>query len=67
MEPVKLCILTDEQIDDLTAEVEPLCDGDTTDLRDWIAEGNRVGNTAGVSAADIAAEWNEYTQQALGE
>lgn len=57
-------MLTEKQIQKLYAGAEPLCHGDTTDLLDWIREGNRGADLTGRTAQDIADEWNELTAQA---
>lgn len=56
--------LTDAQIQQLYEDALPLCIGDTSDLLDWIREGNRGADISHYTAQDIADEWNEYTAQA---
>ncbi len=56
--------LTESEINALANEIEPLCNGDTSDLRDWIAEGVRAESIIGYTPEQIADEWNELTEQA---
>lgn len=63
MEPKKL---TEEQLIALYIAAEPLCIGDTSDLLDWLRNGNDCADISHYSAEDIAAEWNELTEQAEG-
>ena len=58
--------LTEKQINDLYESAEPMCYGDTSNLLDWIRQGNDGADITHYTARDIAAEWNELTEQANG-
>ena len=58
---------TKKQIDRLVARIITDCQGDTTDLTDWLTEGNRVNGLTGWTDREIIAEWNELTEQAEGD
>jgi hypothetical protein len=57
-------MLSDLELNDLFEKTEPLCNDDTSDLFDWMKEGNSVGGCDGRTAQDIADEWNDLTKQA---
>lgn len=57
----------DMTIKRLVDEAEPLCNGDTTDLADWIEAGAKSGGIhSETTAQDVADEWNDLTAQAEG-
>jgi hypothetical protein len=60
-------MLEKPDFENLYYETEPLCTGDTSDLWDWMQNGNELGYLDGRSNRDIADEWNEYTEQATGQ
>jgi len=58
--------LTEKQIQKLYTDAEPLCQGETSDLLDWIRQGNDGADLTHNTAQDIADEWNDLTEQAAG-
>ena len=59
--------LTEAQLVELYHAAEPLCNGDTSDLLDWLRAGNDGADITHYTAQDAADEWNEYTDQAAGK
>lgn len=58
--------LNEKQIQKLYADAEPLCGSDTSDLLDWIRQGNDGADITHYTAQDIANEWDGLTKQAGG-
>lgn len=57
-------MLTENQLKQVFDDALPLCNGDTSDLWEWLVAGNEGADISHYTAEDIANEWNEYTQQA---